>query len=65
MVTELNEYGFAGIKKDGKWGVIDSSGKVIVEPTYDLGNTYNPSFVWKYYIEVTDTVHCISFEESN
>ena len=65
MVTELNEYGFAGIKKDGKWGVIDSSGKVIVEPTYDLGNTYNPSFVGKYFIEVTDTVHCISFEESN
>lgn len=65
MVTELNEYGFAGIKKDGKWGVINSSGEVILEPTYDLGNTYNPSFIGKYLIEVTDTIHCISQGENN
>ena len=24
MVTEFNNYGFAGIKKDGKWGVVNS-----------------------------------------
>ena len=28
-VTELNELGFAGIKKEGKWGVIDKDGNVI------------------------------------
>ena len=28
MVTELNEYGYAGIKLNGKWGVINSEGKL-------------------------------------
>ena len=32
MVTELNEYGYAGIKLNGKWGVINSEGKIIQEP---------------------------------
>ena len=32
MVTELNEYGFAGIKKDDKWGVIDENGQIVQEP---------------------------------
>ena len=26
-VTELNDYGFAGVVKDGLWGVIDEDGK--------------------------------------
>ena len=29
MVTEFNNYGFAGIKKDGKWGVVNSEGTII------------------------------------
>lgn len=48
-VTEFNEYGFAGMKKDGKWGVIDSTGKIIVEPTYELKEETEPSFIGTYY----------------
>ncbi|MDO5556753.1 MAG: WG repeat-containing protein [Clostridia bacterium] len=48
MVTELNEYGYAGIKLMGKWGIIDKNGKVVVEPVYEL-NTLEPEFIGKYY----------------
>ena len=47
-VTELNKYGFAGIKQDGKWGVINSEGKIILEPTYEL-NDNEPIFIGEYY----------------
>ena len=51
MVTEFNEYGFAGIKKNGKWGVINENGEVIQEPIYELDeqNIIYPSFIGKYY----------------
>lgn len=48
MVTELNEYGFAGIKKDNKWGVINENGEIIKEPTYEL-ESISPMFIGKYY----------------
>ena len=48
-VTEFNEYGFAGIKKEGKWGVIDENGKVILEPVYEFQNNYEPDFIGKFY----------------
>ena len=47
-VTELNEYGFAGIKKDDKWGVIDENGQIVQEPIYEL-DEISPSFIGKYY----------------
>lgn len=48
-VTELNEYGYAGIKKDDKWGVINSDGKVFLNPTYNMKNQIEPSFIGEYY----------------
>ena len=48
MVTEFNEYGFAGIKKDGKWGVINSNGEIIQEPIYEL-DWISPNFIGKFY----------------
>lgn len=47
-VTEINEYGFAGIEVDEKWGVIDDSGKVIVEPQYEIDSN-SPEFIGEYY----------------
>lgn len=47
-VTELNQYGFAGIKQNGKWGVINSEGEIIVEPIYEL-NENDPKFIGEYY----------------
>lgn len=46
-VTELDEYGFAGINKDGKWGVVNSNGDVILEPTYE-SDEISPVFIGKY-----------------
>ena len=47
-VTEINNYGFAGIEKDGLWGVVDSNGKIIVEPQYKLTDV-EPTFIGEYY----------------
>ena len=48
MVTEFNEYGFAGVKKEGKWGVINENGEIVQEPTYEL-EIVSPKFIGKYY----------------
>lgn len=48
-VTELNEYGYAGIQLNGKWGVIDNSGKIVLEPTYEFKTKSDPDFLGKYY----------------
>lgn len=48
MVTEFNEYGFAGIKVDGKWGVINEEGTIVQEPIYEL-ESVSPTFIGKYY----------------
>ena len=48
MVTELNEYGFAGIRKDDKWGVINEEGEIVQEPQYEL-DIVSPTFIGKYF----------------
>ncbi len=48
MVTDFNEYGFAGIKVNGKWGIVNTNGEVVKEPTYEL-DWYQPSFLGDYY----------------
>ena len=48
FVTEFDEYGYAGIKKDGKWGVINLNGNVVIEPTYTI-DWNSPKFIGKYY----------------
>ena len=48
LVTDFNNYGFAGIIKDGMWGSINQNGEVVQEPTYDLKRNI-PEFVGKYY----------------
>ena len=46
---EFNAYGFAAVKKDGKWGVVNEQGEEIVAPTYELTNENEPFFIGKYY----------------
>ena len=48
-VTELNKYGFAGIKQDGLWGVINAKGKIVLEPTYNLDNSTIIDFIGKWH----------------
>lgn len=64
-VTELNEYGFAGICQDGRWGVIDSIGNVVIVPSYEIETYYEPSFIGKYLLEEVETVYCQEVEEAS
>ncbi len=48
MALELNNYGFAGIKKDNKWGVVNSRGEIILEPIYEIKSD-TPEFIGRYY----------------
>ena len=48
LVTDFNEYGFAGIMIDGKWGVIKEDKSIVLEPTYEL-SSMSPEFIGKYY----------------
>ena len=46
---ELNEYGFAAVKKDGKWGVINEAGEEVLEPTYTFDSQTEPTFIGPFY----------------
>ena len=63
MVTEINEYGFAGVMQDNRWGVIDAEGNVVVVPTYEIEYYYFPKFVGKYWLEQSETIHCVELGE--
>ena len=63
VVTELNQYGFAGLYQDGKWGVIDENGTIIVDPIYEIETYYSPKFVGKYLLEEQESVYCIEVEK--
>ncbi len=48
--TEQNDYGFSAVKKDGKWGAIDSSGKLIVDTQYEFSQNTVISFINKWHL---------------
>lgn len=48
--TEQNDYGFAGIKKDGRWGSIDIKGNVTQEPTYNLDEYLLINFIGRWHL---------------
>lgn len=48
-VTELNKYGYAGIKQNGLWGVINAQGKIVLQPTYNLDNNTIIDFIGKWH----------------
>ena len=47
--TDLNLYGYAGVKLGDKWGVVNSDGEVILEPTYTINTLVEPDFIKEYY----------------
>lgn len=50
FVLEFNRFGFAGIKKDNKWGIIDENGNIVLEPIFEFEeNGENAEFLGKYY----------------
>ena len=47
--TEFNEYGFASVNKDGKWGAIDEEGKELIAPSYQFNGNFIPFFIGEFY----------------
>lgn len=47
---EQNEFGYIAVKKDGLWGCIDKTGKLICEPKYNLENNLVINFIGEYYL---------------
>ena len=47
---EQNNYGYISVKKDGKWGALDQTGKQIVEPKYSLENNLVIDFIGTWHI---------------
>ena len=37
--------GFAAVELDGKWGFIDKSGKVVIEPKYDYVSAFFDKYI--------------------
>lgn len=54
FATEVNEYGFAGIRLKDKWGVVNKEGEIVVEPSYEITSYYLPKFVGIYLLEETE-----------
>ena len=46
---EFNNYGVATVKKEEKWGAINEQGQEVVEPSYEMKDQTEPSFIGKYY----------------
>lgn len=48
--TEQNEFGYAAIKINGKWGAVDGNGKIVVEPQYSLEQCILINFIGKWHL---------------
>ena len=47
--TEQNAFGYSSVKQNGMWGCIDSTGKVVIAPAYQLENNLMIEFIDKWY----------------
>lgn len=47
---EQNEFGFAAVNKNGKWGVLQSNGSVLLEPTITYDSSTNIDFIGKWHL---------------
>ena len=47
---EQNDYGYASVKKDGLGGAINSTGEVVVSPSYNLDNNALIEFIGKWHL---------------
>ena len=54
-VTEFNEFGFASVQKDGKWGAINEKGEEIVAPQYDFSNNLGIDFIGEWHLGSIDS----------
>ena len=48
--TEQNKYGYVAVKLNGKWGSIDSKGKVVQLCKYSLENSMLVDFIAEWHL---------------
>ena len=48
--TEQNDSGYVAVKKDGKWGAINSKGETVVEPSLELENNPIIDFIGAWHL---------------
>ena len=48
--TEQNDSGYVAVKKNGKWGAINSKGETTVEPTLSLENNPIIDFIGSWHL---------------
>ena len=48
--TEQNEFGFSAVNKDGKWGVLQENGSVLMEPSVSLDDSIVIDFIGKWHL---------------
>lgn len=46
---EFNEYGFASVRKEGKWGAINEQGEEVAPLDYEITSQNEPFFIGAYY----------------
>lgn len=46
---EQNEFGYCSVKQNGMWGCIDSKGKTVITPAYQLENNSIIEFIQKWH----------------
>ncbi|MCL2354329.1 MAG: WG repeat-containing protein [Oscillospiraceae bacterium] len=51
--TEQNRYGFAGVKRDGKWGAINRIGREVLTPSVNLDNNVFVDFIGEWHLDVS------------
>lgn len=47
---EQNEYGFCAVNKDGKWGVLQQNGSILLEPSVSLDNNISIDFIGTWHL---------------
>ena len=56
---EQNSYGYCAVKQNGLWGVLDSSGNVILEPSVNLDDNLYIEFIstWHLYDDLSLNIY--------
>ena len=47
---EQNQYGFCAVNKDGKWGVLQQNGSILLEPSVSLDNNISIDFIGTWHL---------------
>ena len=64
MVGDFNKYGFVAVKKDGKWGSLDSEYKEVSEFKYKFdSNNIVPKFIGKYLIDEEESMYVLDLKQ--